>query len=263
MNYIKKIINEDYWFGDENSQINFNNEAYSLEEKKFLQLLNELKKGNFKSKDDLIYIFKNTDNIIMKKLSLELFFSVATNKDIKKFKKDFYEMLEDEEVAIILSCAYRSLSYEIFGLLTDLREYYEDTQVELEICQEIEDLLYGFEAEELFENPSKEEEKQKIKSAYLGKNIQDYFWNNKKISINNIKNQIIEEIKEAIESEEFYRDYSNAGIILSLYTGIKIPKIETRIPKLEDLKEILKILNQISEKNYTEGKKYFYGKEVF
>ena len=232
-------------------------------EKECILLIAEiLKKGDFTVKNLLIDLMNQSQDEVVLNLCIRLFCSVCTNADLRKID-NFHFLINASEFTVFtfVMGAVGTMSYEVIPYLLTLWKEWEDTETEVEFA--IQDALDNFlNYRSILSNDATIEE---VGNLYLDvvedKNLAYYYYKSFLAFPGLLTKEIMQALYNAAQKEEKYHLYSQASL-LSIFTGEKIPVNTRTIISRYEIDLMINYIESLSEKNWVEGIKYFYGYPV-
>lgn len=261
MDFIENLI-EDIWFGektdlfkDESNKCNISNQRERI---KLLNLINDFKKGDFSNKEELYMLLNTSKDKDLLNVAIRLFLAIASNKDFSKIN-DFLCNAEEESISVFIAFAEESLSYNIIPSLLGLLSIWEDTNIEVDICQTIGSIIgYGDAAYEIC---SEDELGKAFVEFCKDKDLSKYYFNNKLVFIGDFTKELIEITMSARYNDCELEEYALPSI-LSKYSGIKCPvEYYTKVDD-DAYGKTIGYVKQIAKMNWEKGCKYFYGNKI-
>ena len=240
-----------------------NNLLSVSDERDCILLIAEIfKKGDFTVKNLLIDLMNQTQDEVVLNLCIRLFCSVCTHEDLKKVE-NFHFLSSASEFAVFtfITGAVGTMSYEVIPYLLTLWEEWEDTETEVEYA--IQDALDSFlnYRSILEDNVTLEE----VGSLYLNitenKNLDCYYYKTLQVFPGLFTQEIITDLYIAAQKEQRYHLYLQASL-LSIYTGKQVPVDTNTLISKNEIDLMVRYIDELSDKEWAEGMKYFYGHPV-
>ncbi|EIC77130.1 MULTISPECIES: Imm47 family immunity protein [Streptococcus] len=221
-----------------------------------------LKKGDFTVKNLLIDLMNQTKDEAVLNLCIRLFCSVCTHDDLKKVE-NFHFLSSASEFAIFtfVGGAVETMSYEVVPYLLTLWEEWEDTETEVEYAtQDALDSFLNYRS--IIEENARLEE---VGSLYFdvikNKNLDCYYYKTLQVFPGLFTQEIMTALYIATQKEQKYHLYLQASL-LSIYTGKQVPVDTNTLISKNEIDLMVGYIDDLSDKDWTEGMKYFYGHPV-
>lgn len=100
---------DNFWFEDVRDKFLEGN----MEERKFLEYLQQFQQGDFQHKEQFVEFFLNSSEEEVFILGMRLFMAIASHKDFALLE-DFFSECEEEELRVFLAYVEESLSLLFF-----------------------------------------------------------------------------------------------------------------------------------------------------
>ena len=230
-------------------ELKTNLESISDEKECILLIAEILKKGDFSVKPLLIELMNQTKDESVLNLCIRLFCSVCTNEDLRHVSN--LRCLSDvSEFAIFtfVTGAVDTMSYEVVPYLLALWDEWEDSDSDIEyaIQDALDDYFYD----------------QKLWSLVSEQKEPDtYYYKGSPVFPGMFAKEIMTSLYTGIQVEGKFHKYLQSAL-LSTFTGKRVPvKVNETISR-KDIDNMIDYIEDVSKRDWVEGRKYFYGFEI-
>ncbi|RNB50594.1 hypothetical protein EDM57_22740 [Brevibacillus gelatini] len=252
----------DIWYRDKNDRMdNEINECIGIgdtESVVLIKLIYAFKQGDFSQKAKLIDLIQTSENKDLLNVAIRLFFSVATPDDFSKIN-NFLINAEQETVAVFVSFAEESLSYQIIPYLLGLLSIWEDTELGEEISFKIGSMI-GYD-KATYELCSADELGNEFIAFCKNKDLEKYYYDGQLAFPGHLTKMLIQETMIARASNTELQD-DTIPSLLSVWSGIKCPadyytKVDDKIAG-----QVIEYVKLLASMEWEKGCKYFYGHKI-
>lgn len=229
-----------------------------MEEKRFLEYLQQFQQGDFSNKKQFVEFFLNSSEDEVFILGMRLFMAIASHEDFELLE-DFMSECDEEELRVFLAYVEESLSLQVIPYLLALYEEWEGTGVGDDIVRSICGMLgqryidgEGYDLEQLGDY---------FKDFAENHNLEKFYYNGEEFFSGNLTKLVIRVAMNCKDKNmHFYTD--QAPSILSNSFGIMCPvfyDVEIDDNKVSELYDYVNTLSAVEQEK---GEKYFYGHKV-
>lgn len=243
-------------------ELKTNLESISDEKECILLIAEILKKGDFSVKPLLIELMNQTKDESVLNLCIRLFCSVCTNEDLRDVSN--LRCLSDvSEFAILtfVTGAVDTMSYEVVPYLLALWDEWEDSDSDIEyaIQDALDDYFYD---QKLSTEEATEEEVEELWSLVSEQKEPDtYYYKGSPVFPGMFAKEIMTSLYTGIQVEGKFHKYLQSAL-LSTFTGKRVPvKVNETISR-KDIDNMIDYIEDVSKRDWVEGRKYFYGFEI-
>ena len=229
-----------------------------MEEKKFLEYLQQFQQGNFQNKDQFVEFFLNSSEDEVFILGMRLFMAIASHEDFELLE-DFLSECEEDELRVFLAYVEESLSLQVIPYLLSLYEEWEDTSVGDDIAR----CICGMLGQNYIDGETYDLEQlgEFFVDFAKGNNLDKFYYDGEEFFSGNLSKLVIRVAINCKNNKiQFYTD--QAPSILSNSFGIKCPvfyDVEIDDKKISELYDFVNTLSTVDQKK---GEKYFYRHKV-
>lgn len=243
-------------------ELKTNLESITDEKECILLLAEILKKGDFSVKPLLIELMNQTKDDSVLNLCIRLFCSICTNEDLRDLSNLRY-LSDASEFAIFtfVTGAVEMMSYEVVPYLFALWDEWEDTNSDIENA--IKDALnYYFYDQKLLTDESTKEEVEELWTLIHDRREPDtYYYKGNPVFPGMFAKEIMTSLYASIQVEGKFHKYLQSAL-LSTFTGKRVPVKVNEIISRKDIDSMMDYIEDVSKRDWVEGRKYFYGFEI-
>jgi hypothetical protein len=243
-------------------ELKTNLESISDEKECILLIAEILKKGDFSVKPLLIELMNQTKDEAVLNLCIRLFCSICTNEDLRNVSN--LRCLSDaSEFAIFtfVTGAVDTMSYEVIPYLLALWDEWEDSDSDIEYA--IQDALddYFYDQKLSTEEATKEEVEELWSLVSEQKETDAYYYKGFPVFPGMFAKEIMTSLYTGIQVEGKFHKYLQSSL-LSTFTGKRVPvKVNDTISR-KVIDSMIDYIEDVSKRDWVEGRKYFYGFEI-
>lgn len=243
-------------------ELKTNLESISDEKECILLIAEIFKKGDFSVKPLLIELMNQTKDESVLNLCIRLFCSICTNEDLRDVSN--LRCLSDaSEFAIFtfITGAVDTMSYEIVPYLLALWDEWEDSNSDIEYA--IKDALdnYFYDQKLSMEEATKEEVEELWMLVGDQKELDTYYYKGGPVFPGMFAKEIMTSLYTGIQAEGKFHKYLQSAL-LSTFTGKRVPVKVNEIISRRDIDSMIDYIEDVSKRDWVEGRKYFYGFEI-
>lgn len=243
-------------------ELKTNLESISDEKECVLLLAEILKKGDFSVKPLLIELMNQTKDESVLNLCIRLFCSICTNEDLRDVSN--LRCLSDaSEFAIFtfVTGAVEMMSYEVVPYLFALWDEWEDSNSDIDYA--IKDALdnYFYDQKLSMEEATKEEIEELWMIVGDQKELDTYYYKGCPVFPGMFAKEIMTSLYAGIQAEGKFHTYLQSAL-LSTFTGKRVPVNVNEIISRKDIYSMMDYIEDVSKRDWVEGRKFFYGFEI-
>ena len=261
MGKTKNLMNS-MWFGEKSSLTKFEMKENILksetETEVLFNLIELFKNGDFTQKPLLVQLMNRTKDEAVLNLCIRVFFSIAIHDDLRDSNNfRFLSEVTEETVNTFSSAATTSLSLDIIPYLLTLLEEWDEISDTAIIIKDSINLFINYE-EQIGEEATINEIGE-FYFAYCEENDpKSYYFEHNPAFPGDLAKKLIQRVMVAANQEESLK-MELIPSLLSIWTGEKVPAEYNTPINASNYKEFIEYINDLSNKHWERGQKYFYG----
>ena len=243
-------------------ELKTNLESITDEKECILLFAEILKKGDFSVKSLLIELMNQTKDESVLNLCIRLFCSICNNEELRDVSNlRFLSDTSEFAIFTFVTGAVDTMSYEVVPYLLALWDEWEDSDSDIEYA--IKDALdyYFYDQKLLTDESTKEEVEELWTLVHDCREPDTYYYKGNPVFPGMFAKEIMASLYAGIQVEGKFHKYLQSAL-LSTYTGKRVPvKVNETISK-KDIYSMVDYIEDVSKREWMEGRKYFYGFEV-
>ena len=254
------------WYGKVN-QMSLDELKSSLlsvqeERERILLIVEIMKKGDFSVKNLLVDLMNQTKDKTVLNLCIRLFCSVCTHDDLQNIGNlRFLDSASSFGAFTFVVGATATMSYQVIPYLLALWAKWDGFDSNLEIAiKDALDIFLNYRST-LSENATLDD----VGNLYLDKiktiDSDCYYYKASPAFPGLLTQEIMTALYIAAQKEQKYHLYLQASL-LSIYTGKQVPVDTNTLISKNEIDLMVRYIDDLSDKDWTEGMKYFYGHPV-